>query len=389
MNKATIASVILGAFLLASSAGAAFGDSSPTPAASPAPAVSPTSSATASISIAFDQIDRVIAGTGTPPPLNSFDADEVAIKNAQSASLFPNISMTQNLGSMLVNTALSMVPFVGGFISGAAAQAQANAQRKKYEDQLNALTGPNPGALTHYAFYDGWTRIEVPNLVVILKPDQHLKIFINPVKKTYRIEDAAHELPPPPDDASPQPDAEPTPSPAPSPQTDLTITLSQTDATTIAGQAVVGYLADASLRLTNSAQPCRDGTFTASQLDYLAPVAEPLPQAITDAHTFYALALPDGCDVPLHPQVTGPAPPSDQMYVYRLLTVVHDPTVVSRPSPPPSGRPDAAALERSMFGVNAGSGPNYMVLSERANIRQLTAADASLFDIPTGYTETK
>jgi hypothetical protein len=389
MNKATIANVILGALLLVSSAGSALGDPSPTPAASPAPAASPTSSPEAAINIAFDQIDRVIAGTGTPPPLNAFDADAIAIKNAQSASLLPNISVSQNLGSMLVNTALSMVPFVGGFISGAASQAQANAQRKRYEDQLNAMTGPNPGVLTHYAFYNGWTRIEVPNLVVIVKPEQRLKIFINPVKKTYRIEDAAHELPPPPDDTSPQPDAEATPTPAPPPQTDLTIAFSQTDATTIAGEAVVGYASDATLRLTSSTQPCRDGTFTASQRDYFAHMAEPVPLAITDAHTFYALALPDGCDVPLHPQVTGTAPPSDEMYMYRLVTVVHDPTVVSRPSPPPSGRPDAAAVERAMFGVNSGAGPNYMVLSERANIRELTAADASLFDVPSGYTETR
>ncbi len=383
-----LAGCVLATFIVA----AALGDSGPTPTPSPVATVSSTPAPAGLDNVAFDQIDRIIAGTGTPPPVNGFDADVAAIQAAQSASFMPSTSsMTQSLVSSLGSAALGMIPFVGGFLAGAAARAQANAQRKKYEDQLNAWTGPNPGVLNHYAFYNGWMRIEVPNLVLIVKPEQHLKIYLNPVKKTYRIEDAANTLTPPPDDSTPDADATPSTqsTPAPPPQADVTIAYSQTDATSIAAQPVVGYAADATVRLTNGTDPCHDGTFTAKQVVYVDQSAEPLDQATADEQTFYALALPDGCDVALHPQITGAVPPPGRMYIYRLVTVIHDPTALSTPSAPTSGMPNAAAMQRAIFGSNEGPGPNYMVLSERSNIRELGEADAALFEVPADYAETK
>jgi hypothetical protein len=46
---------------------------------------------------------------------------------------------------------------------------------------------------------------------------------------------------------------------------------------------------------------------------------------------------------------------------------------------------DPSAVMQHM-GSGAGKNPpNYMKLSQRGNIRQLTAADAALFDVPAGY----
>ena len=365
--------------------------SSPAPAASSpaAPSTSAGSSATGAPSagsgtpnIAFDQIDRIIKGAGTPPPLNHFNDDLAAIARHESAS-GSGISggqLASQLVSSFVQQAISMINPIAGFISGFAAQAQANAARKRQEEQMKAMYGPNPGTFTRYYFYNGWMRLDSGSLVLIAKPEQRMTIQINTAKKTYRIEKT--------DTATPPPDSVETPTPNAA-KADLAVSTQQTDSASIAGQSAVGYKTLATITLTSSEDPCHDGSFTASQVEYVAPLAEPLVQAAVDAQSFYSLALPDDCNVMMSPRLDGVQLPVGQMYVYRLLTVVRDPALAAKATPAPSDEPDPSTMMESMFGANNGPPSNYMKLSERSNFRQLSAADAELFEIPAGFTETK
>jgi hypothetical protein len=364
--------------------------SSPAPVAS-SPAASSATAATSAtgapsagsgrLNIAFDQIDRIIKGAGTPPPLNHFNDDLAAIARHESASGISGGQIASQVVSSFVQQAISMINPIAGFISGFAAQAQANAARKRQEEQMKAMYGPNPGTFTRYYFYNGWMRLDSGSLVLIAKPEQRMTIQINTAKKTYRIEKT--------EPAPPQSDSVETPTPNAA-KADLAVSTQQTDSASIAGQSAVGYKTLATITLTSSEDPCHDGNFTASQVEYVTPLAEPLVQAAVDAQSFYSLALPDDCNVLMSPRLDGVQLPVGQMYVYRLLTVVRDPALAAKATPAPSGdQPDPSAMMDSMFGANNGPPSNYMKLSERSNFRQLSAADAELFEIPAGFTETK
>ena len=349
---------------------------------SPTPVLAATnpSSAPQALNIAFDQIDRTISGTGSPPPLGGFQKDLAAIQRYQNASFGPSSGqIATNIAMQLAQQALAAINPVASLLGGFAAQAQANAARKKAEEDLKAMMGPNPGVFTRYYFYNGWTRIEVASLVLILRPDRHAKILLNPLTKTYRVEDT-NVTPPP----APQDDTESVP---PNPvKADVVVTTRQIDGATIAGQPTTGFSSDATLALSGGLDPCSDARSTATQLEYFTTIAEPLRQATDDARSFYTLALPQDCSVPLDPQINGAAP-TGQMYAYRLVTVVRNAALAARATPH-GNQLDQGDAMRAMFGANLGPDANYMKLSERSNFRLLSDADASLFEIPAGYTQT-
>ena len=350
---------------------------SPTPGAS---SVAPASgSAHDELNIAFDQIDRTIRGAGTPPPFNTFAQDAAAVEDYQSTSMFPSQQDIQrSLELSMAASALSFLPF-GSIAASAAMAAQQASMQRKMEHALKTMSGPNPGTLTRYFFYHGWTRIETHALVLIVRPDRHQRIYVIPANKTYRVEQIA-----PVPSAAPEPEDSVPPNPA---KVDATVTITRADAATIAEATTAGFRSDASTTLSGGIDPCVDGTYKATQLEYFITGPEPLPGAIPDAQAFYALTLPQDCYIPLAPQPSGPAVPYHQMYVYRLVSVVRDAALAAQPTPKPGKQSETANIMESMFGGGGGVGANYMLFSERANIRQLTDADASLFDIPAGYTQ--
>jgi hypothetical protein len=332
------------------------------------------------LNIAFDQIDRTIRGAGTPPPFNTFSQDAAAVEAYQSASIFPSEQdMQKQIEMSLAAQALSFVPFASAAAQAAMA-AQQMAMQHRMEQNIKEMEGPNPGTYTRYFFYRGWTRLEERGFVLIMRPDRQQRIFLNPVKKTYRIEDIAP--------ATPLPAAAPTETIPPNPaKVDASIVTTQTDSATIAGAAAVGFQSEATTTLTGGIDPCVDGTYKATQVAYFTQGAEPLPGTIADAQDFFALTLPQDCYIVLTPQHAGPTVPYQQMYVYRLVKVVRDATLAAQPPPKPGKATEEANLMQNMLGGGGGPGVNYMRLSERANIRQLTDADAPLFDIPAGYTQ--
>jgi hypothetical protein len=352
---------------------------SPAPLASPSPVSTPPSG---SLNIAFDQIDRTIPLPATPPPLDNFAVDLAVIQKAHASSgMDMSSDIASSIASTIVQEALSQIPIIGGFLGAAAAQAQANAMRKQAEEQLKEMTQPpDIGYATRYYFYNGWSRSEVIGLVVITKPDQHLKIFLDTKRKTYRSQDTTAPGPALAEDAN----ASPTPA-ALITKADVTGSMSQVDGTNIAGLPTAAYSLDATVTLTNSADPCHDGSFQLKQLSYVAQLPEPDPQEQSQPPALYELALPDGCEVTIQDQIAGAPPPAGQMYLYRRVTVIRDPAAAAHATPRKDTSP--AATIQQMFSSGNGPGPNYMLVSERSNLRPCSAADAALFDIPPDYRE--
>jgi hypothetical protein len=356
----------------------AFADpTSPSDSGSPAPVPAATASSSPLLNIAFDQIDRTLGGTATPPPPNAF-ADEVqAAKDAQKGSGM-NVGVgAPSLGQM----AVGMIPVVGAIFEMSQAKKQAEAAKKQQQAMMDQLAGNKPPVLTRYAFYNGWTRVETANSIIITKPDQHLTVFIDPGAKTYRSYDT--NAPAQTVDAG----AAAASTESGEATADSMISMNQADSTTIDDQPVMGYSEEAIVTLSGSSGSCHDGTFRAKELEYFAQLPDPLPQTKEDPLDL--LALPDDCSATIQRQVSGASFPSGEMYVYKLVTVVRDPNTATQ-QPSQGMSINSSAMMQQMQGSQANAHPlNYMLLSQRGNIRQLSAADESLFEIPQGYTEDK
>jgi hypothetical protein len=341
---------------------------------SPLPsAAAPAAQTAAPLAIEFDQVDRTIAGSATPPPLDSFASDEqLALTEQSSTGINPS---RPGVGDM----AVSMIPVVGTIFEMNQAKKQEAAAKLQQQIMMDRMMG-NKTVLTRYAFYNGWTRVETANSIVITKPDQHLTIFIDPQAKTYRTYDTLGT------GASAAPAVAATLAPSGTAQATSLYSNTTVDPRSMNGIDVSGFSAEVMLTLTGSTGACQDGTYRAKELLYYSaasepPINEPPPMPLED------LAMPAGCSAAITQQSTGSDAPPGVMYVYRLFTVVRDPNAAANSSP---GSLDPAEMMKQ-FGTGGPAGsqlpPNYMMLSERGNFRTLTAADASLFEIPQGFSE--
>lgn len=356
-------------------------------AATPATSAAPSSSATTSpspaatpapLAIAFDEVERQLGGTATPPPPNAFSDEVQAALDAQKQNGGPGPS-SPNMGQM----AIDMIPVVGTIFSMSQAKKQQEAAKKQQQQMMDQLAGNKPPVLTRYAFYNGWSRVETANSIIITKPDQQLMIFIDPRAKTYHDYDTSAPVQAVAAGATAQPAA-------PSGEGSATSidSTNQADALTIDGQPVTGFSEEALVTLSGSNGACHDGTFRAKKLEYFSQMAEPMSQAKA-VQPIDTLALPEGCTATIARQQSGGPTPDGQMWLYQLVTVVRDPNVATQTGS--SGSLDPAQMMGMANPAAQASGlpANYMLLSERGNIRQLTAADSSMFDVPAGYAEDK
>ena len=356
--------LVLGVLCLAGMPAAADTQASP----SPAPV-----SAQPALAIAYDQVDRQLGGNATPPPPEAFNDEVQAALDARKST---GISMPA--GPSLGQEAIEMIPGIGMIYGMAQAKKQQDAAKKAEQEAQDQLSGNKPPVLTRYAFYNGWTRVETANSIIIAKPDQHVTIFIDPQAKTYHTYDTSGAA-----------QIEAAPSAAPQSESGASSATAiessgQAATITIDGQPTVGFSQDALVTLSGSSGSCHDGTFRAKKLVYYAQMAEPLPDS--KVTPLDSLALPEGCSATIALQTSGTAEPAGQMWLYKLVTVVRDPNVQTQ-----TGNTGNFDFSGMMQGPqqSAGLPPNYMLFSERGNIRQLSAADASLFDVPAGYTEDK
>ncbi len=365
---------VLGAVALAAA------DPAGAPTATPAPAQ------TSEAGIAFDQVDRMLGANATPPPVTAFAAELQAVKDAQSGPGIPHQNFASQMASQLGNMAISSIPVVGEIFAMGQAKKQAAAAKKAQQTIMDQMNGIKPPTLTHYAFYNGWTRTETADAIIITKPDRHVMIELDPRTKTYRTSDAlvvnARPLQTMP---SASEGTAMTSSPS-SANAASSINITGADATTINDEQVTGYTEQATVTLSGGAGNCHDGIFSAKEVQYLSQLPEPLPS--TSEGPLDILALPEGCAAIPQRQTSGTPPPTNLMYVYKLITVVRGPIQPERNMSDLQGM-NPNAMSNIMQSATGRLPTNYQLLSERANFRNLTAADTSLFDIPAGYTEAK
>ncbi|MBV9647002.1 MAG: hypothetical protein JO043_06045 [Candidatus Eremiobacteraeota bacterium] len=308
------------------------------------------SSSVPGASIAFDQIDRILIGGATPPPVGAFRADAATI-----ASLPPLDAGVRNIedaqkaasatasGSMLVSGVLGMIPFVGGFLGGAAAHAansaaQANLQREIINNNAAVMHFITAGKLSRFAFYHGGARAEhVGRDVTIVSPDGRFTTVLDVAKKTAHTSDASVEetyvVSSEGDEAAPALDG-----PA---------SIQSLPDANIEGMRARGYRTTATLVLPHAAAWCAAGRHPITQIEYVVDRPDPQPAARISP----LQQLSDGCT----PNSTASYREPGRLVVYRATSV--DP-----------GTPLAVSI---MF--------------ERANIRTLDATNLSLFTIPPGY----
>jgi hypothetical protein len=301
--------------------------------------------------LAFDQIDRILLKGEAPPPINSFAADAVNIASLPSLTTnVPTISAgkaaARGAGNMLMSSALSMIPIAGPFIAGAASQgmnaALQAADRKNWEEYNSRVWRVvTAGALTHFAFYRGWSRSESRNEITIVKPDEKITLLLDSVKRTYR-EIGGHD----------DPDVIEVDATVMAPPTlvEEPVTERLPDVT-ISGVTAHGYRTRATIALTHIAGWCAAGRHEVVQVEYVTDLLDPQPPADKSA----VESLGDGCT----PSTTASYREPGRLVLYRATTA--DP-----------GKPYGATW-----------------LFERDNLRKLEERDAARFSVPPDFTKEK
>jgi hypothetical protein len=308
-------------------------------------AAQPARSATPGL--AFAQIDRLLFQGATPSPAGSFAEDAERI--ASLVPLRPKVTSegevkAQVAGTMLVSGLLGLIPVAGSFLAAGAAQAsnaafQAKQQQQQQQNNAALQAFIRAGTLSRFAFYGSWTRDEsAGHEIRIEKPDQHLTILLNPQTKTARTIGAQND-----DTYVIETDSAVPPLLQSAPTTERLADL------TLDGRALHGYRTTGTFSLAQSLGFCKHGTHAAVQVEYVAAIDDPQPQATAGPDA----GLADGCA----PVTTASYREPGKLVVYRATTI-------------DAGAPEATGC---MF--------------ERSDIRPIDERDAALFSIPPGYTQ--
>ena len=298
------------------------------------------------LGIAFDQIDRVLLHGEAPPPVNSFTADAAVI-----ASLPPLKANTQSVGgavvktagTMLVSTALSLVPIAGPLIAGAgspALNAMQQAEQQHETEKQNAVVAHfiSAGTISHFAFYRGWDRSEQRGELTIVKPDQGLTIIANLTNRTTRIIDER---------TNPETIVIDTTEGLPQLGVIGEIVTDRLPDVTVSGLRARGYRTTATINLKNAMSWCAPGNHRVIQVEYVTDLPDPQSEVPIEA----ARALADGCE----PSTTASHREQGRLVLYRATSI----------------DPDTPRGVTLMF--------------ERANLHTLDESSVSLFSAPADF----
>jgi hypothetical protein len=296
--------------------------------------------------IAFDQIDRILLHGENPPPIDSFAADAAVI-----ATLSPLTARTHSTGgavaktatSMLVSSALGMVPLAGPFLSGGASRAMNAAQQAEQQHETEKHNAEvahfiSAGTLSYFAFYRGWIRSEQRGELTIIKPEQGLTTFANLSAKTFRMieQHSGTEI-----------IVIDTTEGLPLPALLGEALIQQLPDAVMAGLHARGYRTTATIELKNAMSWCSPGRHQATQVEYVVDL--PDPQGVEP--TPMARALADGCE----PSSTASYREPGHLVVYRA----------------------------SSIDLNMPKGITLMF--ERGNLRKLDESSVSLFSVPADF----
>lgn len=304
----------------------------------------------ASSGLQYDQVMKFMLSQGTPQP-GSFETDwQTAVQAEQAAN-----NQTQHHG------------LFGGIMNTV---NQAKSAMSMFQ---------NGTATTEY-FWNGWKRVDDlgTQTATITKPQQHQVIYLDLKNKTYRVEDTTvHPIAetPPPYQRPANPSGTPPPSPQPG-TAKVTITASTTSlgTKTVGGEQAQGYKFDFKIVSTEATGSCTNGSFETSMITWDSSYPQPTeapsgtthaaaPRPVTRAPEM--TAFKPGCK----PKVTtrthlGPTPPANRLSMWQLVAL-------------------AAGVQSSQ---GSGSGGASMLI-ERGNVHTLGSSDASLFEIPAGFTK--
>lgn len=252
--------------------------------------------------------------------------------------------------------ALSAIPYVGPFFSMAAQKAEANKLKHERQDAQDAMAG---GTLTHYAFYNGLSRIESGQYAFIKRPDLGKMYTLDLQNKAYIVTDLA-----------PDPAAA-TPSPGSTSDSALAWTMGGT--LPIESQTTTKFDATDLMTVSQSTEgDCQQDTVKIGVTEYVAAMSDPVP--LTSAQ-LEQLALPKGCVPTITHHESGVAP-GDRLYVYRVIRIEGGSAIEL----------EAAVLPLFASGKNAPPLSNSVwLLSERTNIAAIGAGDAALFSPPSDF----
>lgn len=329
--------------------------------------------------LAYDEIVRVVVNA-TPPPPGNFAADVAAIQTAPAAPSAP--PRRRGLGN-IANIAGAVLS--GGGANAVAGAVASEAISASIEGALEAsmaaqFSGLAASArsflqphLLRYAYWNGWERVDdvAAQTATIRKCDLGQVVTLNLAQKTYTVSVPGSE-----------PEASAPPAPrrgrAPDPQApgtavaDLTETTRSLGPLRIENQPTTGYDATTSFTMSQATGSCRDGGASIRTVEYLSPLNRPavtscpirrplVPQTASEAVTMPT----GGCRPTFTVRRSGPTPPGSKLSLYSLVTFAQAGSGAA--TPPPGGG----------FGF----------LTERGSLRTLGATDASLFEVPTGFTK--
>ncbi len=356
-------------------------------------------SAAASSGLAYDELVRVIV-SGTPPPPGSFSADVAALNASPATAVETPTPAPKRRGFGLGQIAQTLAS--GGDLRDVAAAAAGNAAANATGDALQKNLGSQFGGLAaaangflqphlfRHAYLNGWERVDdvTAQTATIRKCDLGQVITLDLAHKTYRVFDPKDEpvatqapLAPQPRRGRPAPEATPEPEAPGTAVVDFSTVTRPLTPVRFEGTAVPGYDDTATVAVTHATGSCKATTASIRTVEYLpsitrpsvavCPVVQraPVVQSAEEAYAPAPSAAAGGCRPTPTFHRSGPTPPTNRLALYTLVTFA---AAGAGPSPAPAASPSASGIG---------------FLTERGNLKTLTAIDASRFSVPQGFTK--
>ena len=355
-----------------------------------------TPSAAPGPGLAYDEIVQVLV-SGTPPPPGNFQNDVAAVNAPPPAVVIASPTPAPHRAFSFGQIASAVI---NGGNPGAVAQnvaanvasdaldnALANALNAKlgsaFGGWTNALRGFLQPHLMHYAYWNGWERVDdvSAQTATIRKCDMGQVVQLDLSRKTYTIYDPSQEparsAPAPPAARPARPATPSTPAPPGTAVVTLSSTTKALGPLQIEQHPTSGFDATTTFAMSQATGSCRNASASIRHLDYISQLPQPTvnscpivrPPVIPERETdLVAPPQPQGgCKPTLNVQSSGPAPPTGHLSLYTLLTM------------------SAAAGATPAPGAPATAGIGF--LTERGNLKTLGPSDAGLFEIPAGFTK--
>jgi len=336
----------------------------------------------------YDEIVRMVVGA-TPPPPGNFQADLAALASPAAVAATQAPKRRHGFGNLGALAGGLLSGNVGGAVTGAATDAVVgNAMDAQMDRMLAATTGAFAGALRgltqgrveRHSFYSGWERVDdvAAQTATIRKCDLHQVINLDLAKKTYSIVDPTARS----SDAGPAPaprsherrEGTPAPERPGTAVAQFSNVVTETGPRKLDGIDTTGYDDTTKFAVTQATGSCRNGSFSFHSKTYYSGLATPrlvCPLAAMPPQRYPQrpenFVASGGCRPTFTAHKSGPVPPAQNLAMYSTIAMNGS---SGEAAPAPSGSP----------------APGFVFLTERGNVHTLSAANASLFEIPSDFT---